>query len=178
MTRWTLAASLAACEACRLLAGGAVQIKWPNDLLYLGRKLGGILAEARSAGGASQELVIGLGLNVHHGEDQFPPELRAEATSLRMAGAPGVLDREALAADYLSRLGDLSGGLARGEWSEIAERWESLAPGSRGLRVRVVADGFEGLTCGIDGDGALQVRDGKGITTVVRMAEAVEPVER
>jgi len=155
-----------------------VDIEWPNDLLFLGRKLGGILAEARMDSGSSQELIIGLGLNVHHGEDDFPPELRAEAISLRMAGAPGMLEKEALAAAYLSRLGNLSGRLERGEWNEIAERWQELAPGSRGRAVRVVADGFEGVTCGIDDDGALQVRNGKGVTTVVRMAEAVVPVER
>jgi BirA family biotin operon repressor/biotin-[acetyl-CoA-carboxylase] ligase len=175
--RWTLAAAVAACDACRQVGECAVDIEWPNDLMFQGRKLGGILAEMRSDGGSSQELIIGLGLNVHHGKDDFPPELRPEATSLRLAAAPGMLEMDLLAAAYLSRLGDVSGRLARGEWDDIAVSWQKLAPGCCGRAVRLVADGFEGVTCGIDGDGALRVRNGEGVTTVVRMADAVVPVE-
>ena len=81
--RWTLGAALAACEACRGAVPG-VTIEWPNDLMHGDRKLGGVLADLRSAGDRPAELVLGLGLNVHHGEGELPEGVRA--TSLRLAG--------------------------------------------------------------------------------------------
>lgn len=58
----TAAVALAARSACREVAGVEPEIKWPNDLLFGGRKLAGILAEV--AGGA---VTVGMGLNVHGG---------------------------------------------------------------------------------------------------------------
>ena len=63
LARWhlvTAAVGLAARDACRSLAGVEADLKWPNDLLWHGNKLAGILAE--STAGA---LVVGMGLNVH-----------------------------------------------------------------------------------------------------------------
>lgn len=58
----------------------AAQLKWPNDVLAGGRKLAGILCEARWVG-SSPEVVIGFGVNV--GRAVFPPEIADRATSLR-----------------------------------------------------------------------------------------------
>lgn len=43
--------------------GLPVQVKWPNDLVAQGKKLGGVLAETRIEAGQVQDVVIGLGLN-------------------------------------------------------------------------------------------------------------------
>jgi BirA family biotin operon repressor/biotin-[acetyl-CoA-carboxylase] ligase len=59
---------------------GGLGIRWPNDIMCRGRKLGGILAESK--GGA---VVMGLGLNVNESRDDFPSEIAAEAISMRMA---------------------------------------------------------------------------------------------
>ena len=69
-----------------------VAIKWPNDLLFGERKLGGILAEARGGSG-SAALVVGVGLNVN-GVD-FPAGMEEVATSLRLASGRS-WDREPL----------------------------------------------------------------------------------
>ena len=60
-------------------AGRTAAIKWPNDVLLDGRKVAGILAEGRPQEGW---VVLGIGLNVAVAQDDFPPELRALATSL------------------------------------------------------------------------------------------------
>jgi BirA family biotin operon repressor/biotin-[acetyl-CoA-carboxylase] ligase len=60
-------------------AGRGAAIKWPNDVLLGGRKVAGILAEGRPQEGW---VVLGIGLNIAVAEDDFPPELRAIATSL------------------------------------------------------------------------------------------------
>jgi len=71
------------------LAGGTrIEIKWPNDLLIAGRKLAGILVEARKAAtprGPIDAAVVGIGINVAQGPADFPPELGARAISLFQA---------------------------------------------------------------------------------------------
>lgn len=59
-----------------------VSIKWPNDLLLGGKKLAGILAEARGDAG-SPAVVVGLGMNVNVLD--FPKAMEGTATSLRLA---------------------------------------------------------------------------------------------
>lgn len=58
------------------------QLKWPNDILINGKKVGGILCESKISGGVIKSLVIGIGLNVNETIDDFPKNLRLNATSL------------------------------------------------------------------------------------------------
>jgi len=183
-TRWTVAASLATCGACREHCADGAVIKWPNDLMFGERKLGGILVEMRSAGGRVQDLVVGVGLNVNHREDDFPPELREAATSLHLAAGRGMLELEPVAAGVLARLGLAAARLKDGEWSGVVADWERLTPAARGCRVRVSAgrgedaapEAFEGITRGLDVDGALRVERGDGRVVSVRLAESVAVV--
>src|SRR3954464_13268160 len=70
---------LAAAVAVAETAGPQAAIKWPNDVLVDGRKLAGILAEARPQDGWA---VLGIGLNVAVRLDELPPELRETAATL------------------------------------------------------------------------------------------------
>ncbi len=97
----------------RLVPQARTGLKWPNDVYLDGRKLCGILAEAVGPGAAPQGasrsrggIVLGIGLNVHQREFDFPPGLDRPATSLRLAGAEGV-DRGDLAGRILARLRSL-----------------------------------------------------------------------
>lgn len=75
-----LAVPLAVCEAAEELNPGIeCQIKWPNDIWIEGRKLAGILIEAKPQDGWA---VIGVGLNLTIAPEEFPPELRDTAVSL------------------------------------------------------------------------------------------------
>jgi len=180
VTRWSLAAALAAAVACREVSGADVRIKWPNDLLCGSRKLGGVLAELRSSGRRT-ELVLGLGLNVSHRAGDFPPELTSRATSLRLLGADAGLTRETLAAACLGQLGQVVREMRQAGWESVASRWLDLAPGARGARVRVAnaaaggSQAFVGRTCGIDSSGALLVRREDGGTERVSAADSVFP---
>ena len=174
---------MAACEACRRLTGAEVVIRWPNDLLWSGRKLGGVIAELRSAGNRARELVIGTGLNISHTEDDLPAELSGSATSLRLAAGGRAPRREQIAAAYLQGLARVVGELERGSWACVAQRWESLAPGAVGLAVRVRSrpageGGYDGVTAGLDETGALRVRRADGSLASVRQAESLEGPDR
>jgi BirA family biotin operon repressor/biotin-[acetyl-CoA-carboxylase] ligase len=182
LTRWTLGAAVAACEACRQTSGAAVQIDWPNDLLWRGKKLGGVLAEMRTAGGTATHLVIGAGLNVGQDGSDFPDGLSSSATSLRMACGGGVPPREPLAAAYLHELAGIARDLGEDGWSGVAQRWEALAPGAVGRRVRVTSGNgkaatYEGVTEGLDDVGALRVRRPDGEVASVRLVESVVSLE-
>jgi BirA family transcriptional regulator, biotin operon repressor / biotin---[acetyl-CoA-carboxylase] ligase len=75
-----LAVPLAVCEAAEELAPGIeCAIKWPNDVWVEGRKLAGVLIEAKPQDGWA---VIGVGLNLTIEPDEFPPDLRETAVSL------------------------------------------------------------------------------------------------
>src|SRR5690606_12415094 len=67
-----LAAGLAAADAVESVTGLVPRLKWPNDVLLGGRKVGGLLLESRLGDGPAT-VVLGLGLNV--GQADFPPEL-------------------------------------------------------------------------------------------------------
>jgi BirA family biotin operon repressor/biotin-[acetyl-CoA-carboxylase] ligase len=182
LTRWTLGAAVAACEACRQLTGADVAITWPNDLVWRGRKLGGVLAEMRSAAGAATDLVVGTGLNVSQAASDFPDELSSSATSLRLAATGRVPEREELAAVYLRELAGIVQTLRDGAWSAVARRWENLAPTAFGQQVRVIsqggaADEYQGITSGLDEVGALRVRRVDGRVESVRLVESILPLE-
>ena len=76
---------IAAAGALDRYAFPGPSIKWPNDLQLGGRKLGGILCEATWDAAGPAFVVVGIGINVAHFPDDFPPELRETATSLRAA---------------------------------------------------------------------------------------------
>ncbi len=59
-----------------------ISIKWPNDLLIQGRKVSGILTEARIDADSIRDLVFGIGINVHGRSQQWPNEVRKVATTL------------------------------------------------------------------------------------------------
>jgi BirA family biotin operon repressor/biotin-[acetyl-CoA-carboxylase] ligase len=75
-----LSVPLAVCEVAEELAPGTeCQIKWPNDVWVEGRKLAGVLIEAKPQDGWA---VIGVGLNLSIAPSEFPPDLRETATSI------------------------------------------------------------------------------------------------
>ena len=76
------------------------QVKWPNDVLIGGRKVAGILAEAREG-----RVVLGVGINVTHRKDELPDRTEHPATSLLLETGVAVSRAELLAAllDHLER---------------------------------------------------------------------------
>lgn len=88
-------------NALSAASGLNIRIKQPNDLLSGGRKLAGILSEART--GRDVFVVVGIGINVNHGRSDFPLELQTSATSLSLETGRQ-WPRERLAADILRAL--------------------------------------------------------------------------
>jgi len=79
------------------------RLKWPNDCLLNGKKTAGILTELSADCGRVEFVILGIGINVGHGEDDFPSELRHTATSLALA-AQKPIDRVKFLQVFLRRL--------------------------------------------------------------------------
>lgn len=94
----SVVAGEACTEAIAAVSGLEPEIKLPNDLLVAGRKLAGILAEARE-----DRVVLGIGVNVNVAEEELPRDVDTPATSLLVElGRP--IDRAPLVAEILFRL--------------------------------------------------------------------------
>jgi BirA family biotin operon repressor/biotin-[acetyl-CoA-carboxylase] ligase len=172
--RYALAAAVAACAACRDSIGPAAVIKWPNDVLAGGRKVGGILAEMRT-GREGLELTVGIGMNLNHAAADFPKELRETATSLRILGGGEAVVLETFAARLLTHLGAEVADLRTNGWERVARRFLGYAPQAQGARVRLAAGGM-GVTQGLDTTGALRVATEGGVV-LVHAGESIAVLE-
>ncbi len=94
----TVMAAQAASAAIEEVAGVQTELKHPNDLLVNGRKLAGILAEAREG-----RVVLGIGINVNVATDELPAEVDTPATSL-LAERGEPIDRAELLVALLEHL--------------------------------------------------------------------------
>jgi BirA family biotin operon repressor/biotin-[acetyl-CoA-carboxylase] ligase len=169
-----LAAAVAVAEAveAEVADAGAVEIKWPNDVLLDGRKTSGILMEMGAEATRVRFLVLGIGVNLNVAEDAFPAEFRPLATSLS-AFTGRRIDRVAFAARLYDTLEAVLDRHAEGGFEAVRARFEARFR-MRGRRVRVLdavgagSGVLEGRADGIDADGALWVvRDGGGRERVV-----------
>jgi BirA family biotin operon repressor/biotin-[acetyl-CoA-carboxylase] ligase len=79
-----LVAGLAVADAVFNSVGMRVKLRWPNDLVWGKKKLGGILCESGFSGSKANYVILGIGLNLNHGRDDFPEEIRDQATSLKL----------------------------------------------------------------------------------------------
>ncbi len=151
----TLCTAMAMSRAVRETTGAKCDIKWPNDLVYQGKKICGILLELGADPDTIEYVVVGTGLNVRKGA--YPPELAERATSIEeFAEVP---KRREIIVHYLAAMEDLIGRLEEGGFSAIMEeyRQNSCTLGSR-VHVSGSVD-FTGVAEAIDETGALFVRD-------------------
>jgi len=157
----TLVVGLAAAEAVREWTDD-VAIKWPNDLVSRGRKLAGILTEMTADDGRIRFVIPGIGVNLNSEPEDFPPEVRETATSLRMiTGAP--VDRARFAAWLLNRVEVRYDLFLREGFAAIAPLWEGLSHlTGEAIVVQSQRERIEGTALGVADDGALRIRQSDG----------------
>jgi BirA family biotin operon repressor/biotin-[acetyl-CoA-carboxylase] ligase len=101
LTAAPIRVGMAVATALQERTGVTTRVKWPNDLDVNGRKLGGILCE--SVLGEKPFIVVGIGINVYQTHDDFPADVAARATSVRLEG--GRPDRADVAGAVIAALG-------------------------------------------------------------------------
>ena len=159
----TILSSVAAADAVESAAGFRPQIKWPNDLVVDGHKLGGLLIETGRRGTQLAWAVIGLGLNINHEAADFSPEIRSLATSLRLV--TGTAHRRA---DLLAALLNAFTRRLSAPFTETRSAWaaSSLTLGQR-VTLITLNGKKEGQAIGLDPSGALLLRLDSGEVEVV-----------
>jgi len=164
----TLALGLATTEAILKSTDLACDLRWPNDVLINGKKCSGILAQLE--GGA---IIAGIGINVNHA--QFPKELDAIATSLRIAGGRAY-SREKLLVDLASTVDSFFALLENEGREPILKMFSAMSSYVYGRRVEVDLGEsiLRGVTSGLNETGFLKVRDDAGRENII-IAGGVRP---
>jgi BirA family biotin operon repressor/biotin-[acetyl-CoA-carboxylase] ligase len=176
--RMTLMTAVAAAEALMSVTELPVRIKWPNDLLIHGKKIGGILTEISTEMDTIEYVVIGLGINVNTPQEVLPEDLGGIATSARIA-AGRRFSRLQILARYLLHLEMLYESVQGGAFVPIIGRWKAL---SRMVGQEVAVDELDRTYTGevedVDDTGVLLVRDDAGtlhriFSADIRLIDAV-----
>lgn len=154
-----LASALAVTEAAQQIAAVSLSLKWPNDLLFQERKVGGILCESSFATTNDPVVIIGIGLNVNVPLVSFPEELRPIAASL-MEASRRPIDRNRFLAQLLLELEQCLGELRSSGPLRLRQAYTARCA-TLGRRVRVLFTNerpIVGIAEALSADGALQVR--------------------
>ncbi len=170
----SLAAGLAAASAIELTAGAKIKLKWVNDLVAGGKKVGGILAEMpagfrpktgqRGSGNEGQgnnrteaapALILGIGINLRLDPETLPDDLADRVDWLeRIAGQE--IDDNLLAANLAAQIERVYEDLVSGQRHKIVAEWKEASVNlGRAVRATTGNTSVEGTACDITSEGAL-----------------------
>jgi BirA family biotin operon repressor/biotin-[acetyl-CoA-carboxylase] ligase len=158
----SICAGLALAQAIRDLSGADARIKWPNDCLINGRKVGGILLELSAELDRTNFVIAGIGVNVNNQPDDFPKRLLSKVTSIKMECGKE-WSRMKLLTTFLQRFEAIyldfkKNGLA--PQRRLIKRFSSLL--GKTVAVKFGREKIEGLAQDIDDNGSLVIKTKKG----------------
>jgi BirA family biotin operon repressor/biotin-[acetyl-CoA-carboxylase] ligase len=172
-------AAIAVHDTLSETCGLAIDIKWPNDILTKQKKLCGILAETIETKDG-RAVVLGIGINLT--TTAFPSDIADRAISIEEASSKPP-DRELILLRLVKNIGryykllNTTNGNA-----QILDAWSSRSSYAYGRLIRVSASEeiIQGVTRGLEADGALRVETDEGEIKVVHAGDvlAVRPSER
>ncbi len=151
-----LAVGLALCDALEREGFAGIELKWPNDLMHRGRKLGGVLVELSGDALGPSLAVIGIGLNV-----RLPGAARRgigqPATDLADVASRADIDRNALLARIVHEQADMLEAYAQRGFAPLRTAWQRRHALHGKAVQMLLPDGgtVRGRVAGIDADGAL-----------------------
>lgn len=165
----SLMCALAVSDALLKTSDLKVDIKWPNDLHVNDRKLGGVLIEtAETESGTAA--IAGIGINLT--QENFPAELKEVATSVE--AATGVRPNpDFLLNELLKTIAQRYDSLQSDGGEHTIREWCANSSYAYDRRVRVSLNNevFDGITRGLERDGALRVEDDSGNIRIVRAGD-------
>jgi BirA family biotin operon repressor/biotin-[acetyl-CoA-carboxylase] ligase len=161
-TQLTIASATALRRAIRSVTGLSPEIKWPNDLMMGGKKVAGILTEMTAELDRVRHVILGIGVDVNLVSNEFSPELRKIATSLRIETGEEV-ERAELATAILRELEADYRRICAGKFPQVADEWEAgCATIGKNVSVQTGVQKIRGRAEALDDDGALLVRTEHG----------------
>ncbi len=167
----TFMAAVAVVSAIQEYTGLNAVIKWPNDILIRGKKVGGILTEMKSDMERIEYLSLGIGINVNMPLNMLPEKVRSFATSLSTEKGYDIIRVELLGA-ILFKLEYWYKNLLRGERKALLHEWLNLdSTIGKKVSVKVHDRVVSGTAEGISDEGELIVRLPSGDVEKMRAGE-------
>ena len=165
----TVVIAVSVAEALAMITGVHPQIKWPNDILLNGKKVGGILVEMNAEIDMVKFVVVGVGVNVSFSKTQLP----SQATSLKEEGIEG-LERLRLLQEILRRIEGNYVQFSKRGGRSIIEKWRQFTC-TLHSRIKVICqkEHVEGEALDIDLDGGLLIRKDSGFVEKVMVGDVV-----
>ncbi len=164
MPKFTLWMALRLCDMLNQNWRLPVRVKWPNDLVHEGRKLAGLLTEARIDADLMRDLICGLGLNVN-GEPAKWSAARGGAVAAKVAGTlqqvngGQALPLNAVAADVVlagaRAFAEFVSGKFEKDFDALWEKYDALH--GREISVALHDGTLKGRAMGVDATGALKI---------------------
>jgi BirA family biotin operon repressor/biotin-[acetyl-CoA-carboxylase] ligase len=162
----SLAVGVAIADALKDCGVTDIELKWPNDLLWRGRKLAGVLLEMSGDPSGACQLVVGIGINVSMPEviateiDQ--PWVDIQSILTESGGGSGVTRNQLIAA-LLTQLLPMMQTYAEKKFSTYRARWEMLnAHANQCVELRTAKDLIVGTLLGVNDSGALRLETTQG----------------
>jgi len=145
----------------------ALRLKWPNDLVHQGAKLGGILTEMQAEGGVLHAVVVGIGLNLAPPAGGWPEAIAGRACDLStIAGRD--FERRAVAAAIVSALDAAYDEYLREGFAALRARWwRAHAAKHQTVKVHDGTGYITGVASGLDADGALLLTTAGGTRRIL-----------
>lgn len=160
----SLAGGLAVRQAIDKACGLDTELRWPNDLLWEGKKLAGILCETSFLGNLPEYVILGIGVNINHEEDDFPDDIRDIAISLKII-TQRTADPEELLRHIVVSVDEWYKLFCRGESQGILSAYDEHSALKKGDEITVLMNDkpAHGIYHGLDPRGALLLKDESGI---------------
>jgi BirA family biotin operon repressor/biotin-[acetyl-CoA-carboxylase] ligase len=167
----SLAVGVAVARALRRVGAQGIRLKWPNDLWFEARKVGGVLIDLRIEAGGAAHVVIGVGLNVALPEEARRDIEQSDGRPLVAAVADAcaqVPSRNRIAGATLDELLRMLAQFEREGFAPFRDAWSELdALHGRAVRVLLADRSLCGIALGVDSDGALCVELDGGVQKFV-----------
>ena len=163
--RLSMIAGIATVETIREM-GVDAKLKWPNDVIYEGKKLAGILCETITKGEKGIASVIGLGVNLNVHVDDFPNEIRANSISLS-----DILEKELNMVGFIVSLVEniekRYNQLLNDEWEMLTDTYsEMLETLGKEVCIDTGNEKWKGVAIDVTDIGALVIDTPEGLVTV------------
>jgi BirA family transcriptional regulator, biotin operon repressor / biotin---[acetyl-CoA-carboxylase] ligase len=165
----SLAVGVAVSRALARVGARDVTLKWPNDIWFQDRKIGGVLIELRAEASGPAHVVIGIGINV-----ALPAAARREieAGGVRVAAVADACaaapSRNGVAGAILDELLSMLGRFERDGFAAFRDAWMALdALSGRPARVLLTDTAISGVARGVDPEGALLLDTGDRVQRFV-----------
>jgi BirA family biotin operon repressor/biotin-[acetyl-CoA-carboxylase] ligase len=169
----SLVTGLAASDAIFFSLDIKISLKWPNDLVWEGKKVGGILCESGYLGNRVNYAILGMGLNINHERGDFPEEIRQQAVSLKLITEKDI-DEERLLGNLWQTLNHWYGQFLLERREGIVNAFQKKSVLALGREVTVDMDGekISGIYRGINPQGGL-ILESEGEKKILFSAEVM-----